>query len=528
MPEITRFTQQVRATGLQRTGDTRGAFGGQMGEDLQKAGQQLEQYATKVATADYIAKKSQFEIDLMSMEQELSTADVEDASAAYQEAYQQKSAEFEQSLSPLVSERWGQDNAAYSVSFARAGLANKVERDATKRSLDWGNAYDNYTQIVSQNPNRKDEAVSELSGLLDTFRLSPEEKALQLDAASDKLTAIQQSTYRKNFVSSIENDPFSFIEKYNQNPDGYKKSDYDFARKQLADTVDQAEKVKETDEIVKSYGFAVKLGRGELTLAEVEAEASLNGETSLVKSARKAFIAKTPQRTDVERAQVENELETRRLIITKRLESEGVTTQNLKSFKELQQDVLEASGEGYLTGAQTSRLSGHSEELLKAVNENVTAKVSGQFKFGIQSPYDYAFEKMDSFIEDEGLVSNQDIPSEFPLLFKRDVLNNFESYLGDYESSGSHKKDRDTINEALRNAKGDYFVNALPNYTDKEDLPAVINFNGVDINTGFSGKGKKDVVPKRFTAEMEDGDGNRALVEVDASGNYISTIREIN
>lgn len=150
MPEIKQYTRQVQSTGLQRTGDTRGAFGGQMGEDLQRAGQQLEQYATKRAKSDYITKMSAFQLENMRAQEELSNQDFApdaDLSLIYQQNLEQRASQL--NISPLVGDLWERDLAQMKMGFAKSGMSEGVRRESVRVKEGWEDTLTNLSNNVA-------------------------------------------------------------------------------------------------------------------------------------------------------------------------------------------------------------------------------------------------------------------------------------------------------------------------------------------------------------------------------------------
>jgi hypothetical protein len=204
MPEIKRYTRQVQATGLQRTGDTRGAFGGQMGEDLQEAGQQLEQYATKRAKSDYIATMSAFKLDNMRVQEELSKQDFgpdADLSQIYQQNLEERASQL--NISPLVGDLWERDFAQMRVGFAQDGMSEGVRREGIATKENWENTLTNVKNAVALGGSREG-AMQMVSAAAEALpSMSQEERSVFLNSAQD-------SVINAEATRVLSSNPFEF------------------------------------------------------------------------------------------------------------------------------------------------------------------------------------------------------------------------------------------------------------------------------------------------------------------------------
>lgn len=524
MAEIKQYTRQIMPRETVAMQNVSGAFGGgegamALGKAAGEVSDKLKEIQLKRDEAAYLSKKTNFELDLMKMQQDLSTQEIDgDIGLAYQQAYNQRAAEFEASIPDSMQGQWQLDNSNFVKSFTRAGLEDQITREGLRRELEWNNAIDNYNEMVKRNPAAKDTAVANLQKLANTYNLSPEARALMMDKASDDLAKVQQSANRAAFVSGIEADPLGFLEDAKANPNKYKREDVEMARKLALDFVDRAEQDVIIEDIARSQDFATKLGRGELSMTDVEAEVALNGETTLTKQARKMLLEDKPKRTDLEKSQAYSNLENRRLIIEKDLEENGVTQNNMSRLRSLSDDAIQAAIDGLLEESEITRFTRNSNILLESVQNNKGSKEFWKMN-GYQNPYSYGYKNVNDYMKDNDIDD---------ALMKTEILKRFDVQIQDYKSTGDKKKDATKLREAVTNARAQYFMDLKPEYSTIEDIPAVININGVDINTGFEGgKKKRDVVAAENVVEMQDADGNRALVRVDENGNIIEVVKEL-
>lgn len=186
MPEIKQYTRQTRATGFVQRQNTQGAFGEGTAQALNEAGDFLGKMAIKKAKSDYIAKMSQFELDNIRRQEELSNMDFEpdvDLSEVYQKDLEVRAAELD--IHPLMSDQWQSDLTNLKLNFAANGLKEGARREAIRVEENWKNTVTNIENFVAMGGSREraNQMINEAASTLPN--MPKEEREVLINSAKD-------------------------------------------------------------------------------------------------------------------------------------------------------------------------------------------------------------------------------------------------------------------------------------------------------------------------------------------------------
>lgn len=493
MPEIKQYTRQNlptqlntsrRASGLDFGADQTGllaqaAAGKEMSAAIGELGVAVKEIQERKDASEYLASATQFQIQMMKREKELSEAEFEegtDFASVYAQDFDDAASGFLETVPRSQQAQAMQDLSRMKLGFVEIGMRDQVTRAGLRQKLLFDNMLEGQTAIVQQNPGALEGSIATVNKAIDTFKLSPEAKAVLRDEMSDALRATQKAAFQRIKNNRMESDPFAFLAEK-----GHSKEDYDKARDLALKEEKRIEDDQFIDSIMGDKGFfdAVMGTDPEappITLADVEAKARMEGETPVIKWARDRITKRTqdiPKPPDLEVAKVKGELFQELLSIENEF---GVgtgfrlTKDAMKRFKDYQAKVYGYIGTRHLTDTEAVKyLEDYSLDIMDAISANRTG--SGKFfdtiKPGVQNPYGKGVKLIDAKLDASGI-------SAANWLVRQQVFNIYEKHLGKYESTGNHEKDMVIINKAFGDAVREFNAQDRPETLMMKNPPDVI------------------------------------------------------
>ena len=241
MAQIKQFTRTVLPTQLTQVSSPASAFGGDQSGALAAAGAisgvgeavgavaaKFEEIQTKKDESDYVQRISQFQLENLTRQQELSTADFEegaDLAQIFASDVDERASELE--IPDSQQARFQADLANMRLGFAQDGVREQARRTGIRAKLNFENTLDNANSITARDPLKHEEARRLIQAQVQTMSGSAEDRAKILDAAFDDIQATRASTILsadpvvfKEMVSAGEFDDLPNLQKFIQSADG--------------------------------------------------------------------------------------------------------------------------------------------------------------------------------------------------------------------------------------------------------------------------------------------------------------------